>query len=418
MLKLQQVFLPIWLVFSVVLKGQHNLLHSSQNTDDEFIYNITTYNTDNGLAGRYANFIHKDHRGLIWMGTQHGLHRFDGHEFKIFDEDTGLPFNQVMAIYEDAEGWLWLFRSCFHKDKDYCFKDCVFMHSVTHEVKTFEAFFGDEIPFQRNEIEFIRSSPDYQKQIIVTPAATYIYTASKGLNSLPGNSFDESPNIFTVLPNGNMGAYFENDTTFIYYLLNDSGVVIFQEKLSDNNYRPDDFLIKSGTNHESIRRRKAADKEVKFPNAMTLYSERSIINTDGRIEFIEPTDMYAKFNEIQARHIYLDKERNTVWTVDSEGVKSYVFKKQRFKNIPLPKKGHLTSIRPINDSIVFHSLGEYNFKQRKNHWDYNLARMEKINDVDFRDLSNRQNILLTSKNKVVVKANSGIYKQKKMDVNL
>ncbi len=89
----------------------------SLQSQEEYLYHITDYTPENGLAGRFANFTHKDNRGLIWIGTQHGLHRFDGRIFKVFEETTGLPFNQVMEIYEDGEGWLWLYRSCLGKDR-------------------------------------------------------------------------------------------------------------------------------------------------------------------------------------------------------------------------------------------------------------------------------------------------------------
>lgn len=116
----------------------------------DYLANIQFYNQENGLAGQYANCTFRDSRGLIWIGTQFGLHRFDGRDFLIFNEATGLPFPQVMQIHEDSEGWLWLFRNCFGKMS--CTRDLSFFHSITHEVQTFEERFGPNINFSAEDI--------------------------------------------------------------------------------------------------------------------------------------------------------------------------------------------------------------------------------------------------------------------------
>ncbi|QOC23431.1 diguanylate cyclase [Wenzhouxiangella sp. AB-CW3] len=48
--------------------------------------------------------------GMIWIGTQDGTVRFDGHEFEVFHPDThaGLGHNHVNALAEDAEGRIWI----------------------------------------------------------------------------------------------------------------------------------------------------------------------------------------------------------------------------------------------------------------------------------------------------------------------
>ncbi len=102
---------------------------------------VTTqiFNEDNGLS-RYANFIHKDSRDQIWIGIQFGLYGYDGQEFTHFDEKNGLPFRQIMEIYEDADGWFWLYQSCFTKPN--CERDLIFFHPLSQEVMTFEERFG------------------------------------------------------------------------------------------------------------------------------------------------------------------------------------------------------------------------------------------------------------------------------------
>ena len=54
----------------------------------------------------------QDSQGFVWLGTEDGLVRFDGHELHRYayaqDSTTGLPGNFVNAIVEDANGDLWI----------------------------------------------------------------------------------------------------------------------------------------------------------------------------------------------------------------------------------------------------------------------------------------------------------------------
>lgn len=65
------------------------------------------FNIDNGLPSNTVRCVFKDTKGLIWIGTQSGLVRYDGKNFFVFDESTGLVSNEVWSITEDGFGNLW-----------------------------------------------------------------------------------------------------------------------------------------------------------------------------------------------------------------------------------------------------------------------------------------------------------------------
>ena len=71
-----------------------------------------TYSVMQGLPQASAAVIAQDRTGFIWIGTQDGLARFDGYEFKVYKHDRDKPHtlsdNFVRAIVADVHGGLWV----------------------------------------------------------------------------------------------------------------------------------------------------------------------------------------------------------------------------------------------------------------------------------------------------------------------
>ena len=63
---------------------------------------------EDGLPSNSVQDIFKDSRGYMWIGTEAGLCRYDGVNFKIYTTVDGLPGNRIWSITEDATGNLWL----------------------------------------------------------------------------------------------------------------------------------------------------------------------------------------------------------------------------------------------------------------------------------------------------------------------
>lgn len=71
-----------------------------------------TISLDAGLSQSVALEILQDSRGFLWIGTQDGLNRYDGYEFRVFKHSAtnpaSLSSNFINALAEDAEGYLWV----------------------------------------------------------------------------------------------------------------------------------------------------------------------------------------------------------------------------------------------------------------------------------------------------------------------
>ncbi|HEY5749452.1 MAG TPA: two-component regulator propeller domain-containing protein [Chryseolinea sp.] len=65
-----------------------------------------------GLSNSRVNSILQHSKGFLWIGTEDGLNRFDGYEFKVYrhlpGDTTSLLKNGVLNLYEDSRGVLWV----------------------------------------------------------------------------------------------------------------------------------------------------------------------------------------------------------------------------------------------------------------------------------------------------------------------
>ena len=61
-----------------------------------------------GLSSSSVNTILQDSRGFMWFGTNDGLNRYDGRNFKIFRRPNGLNSNFINVLHEDERQNLWV----------------------------------------------------------------------------------------------------------------------------------------------------------------------------------------------------------------------------------------------------------------------------------------------------------------------
>ncbi len=73
---------------------------------------FTRLSTDEGLSQTKVFQTVQDERGFMWFGTQYGLNRYDGYNFKLFVHDPRNPNSlsgvQVQALFRDRDGALWV----------------------------------------------------------------------------------------------------------------------------------------------------------------------------------------------------------------------------------------------------------------------------------------------------------------------
>jgi len=83
-------------------------------------YGYTRYDSKDGLAGSTVYCMTQDKDGFLWFGTDAGLSRFDGTHFKNFTQEDGLPDNEIIQLFADSKGRIWI--SPFKKSICYYYK--------------------------------------------------------------------------------------------------------------------------------------------------------------------------------------------------------------------------------------------------------------------------------------------------------
>ncbi len=98
------------LFFSGMLEGQDRLHHH--------------FNVRNGLPSNKAYSIAQSSAGYIWIGTDRGVVRWDGRNFKTYTTIDGLPDNEVLHVFDDDYGRIWI--NCFNTAPAYIRDGIVF----------------------------------------------------------------------------------------------------------------------------------------------------------------------------------------------------------------------------------------------------------------------------------------------------
>ncbi|MEO8148277.1 MAG: two-component regulator propeller domain-containing protein [Bacteroidia bacterium] len=84
---------------------------ASAQSDSRSLF-FKNYSTVNGLSNNSVRCILKDSHGFVWIGTDNGLNRFDGTNFKIFkynvNDSLTLPYNKIFCLAEDGDNNLWV----------------------------------------------------------------------------------------------------------------------------------------------------------------------------------------------------------------------------------------------------------------------------------------------------------------------
>ena len=72
-------------------------------------YNFKNITVEDGLSQSTVETIYQDSKGYIWIGTNDGLDRYNGYDFKYYkhdkDDDNSIANNYIVDIIEYKDGY-------------------------------------------------------------------------------------------------------------------------------------------------------------------------------------------------------------------------------------------------------------------------------------------------------------------------
>lgn len=84
--------------------------HSQPSRGDAVAFSHLSYR--DGLSNTSVSSIVQDSRGFMWFGTQNGLNRYDGKEFKLYENEpfdgNSLSQNLIQTLFMDSDDVLWI----------------------------------------------------------------------------------------------------------------------------------------------------------------------------------------------------------------------------------------------------------------------------------------------------------------------
>jgi PAS domain S-box-containing protein len=88
----------------------HSAVHGAGHGVDDVRF--LRYGVEDGLSQLTVRALAQDRTGFVWLGTQDGLNRFDGHNFRVFRHDASdarsLVDNHVVALAANRDGSVWV----------------------------------------------------------------------------------------------------------------------------------------------------------------------------------------------------------------------------------------------------------------------------------------------------------------------
>lgn len=210
----------IILIVFLILLGYSCILGQQR-----YITNIHKTSVNQGLSSRDVRYFFKGSRGFMWMGTNNGLNRYDGHEYKVYTRDShGFKSNQVTHIAEDEEGILWILDASAYNVKSVL----TLFDPIYEQVISLKDKIDPAIKFETGSLAQVVSHPKTGVWILNPQGRIYQYWQGQ-LKQVADLSFELPIN--KILPLDDGGLWLKTALTLTR--ISDQGQVIEQLVLPD-----------------------------------------------------------------------------------------------------------------------------------------------------------------------------------------
>ncbi|MCT2406477.1 histidine kinase [Chryseobacterium antibioticum] len=333
---------------------------------------MVNYNEEDGLNNSYTYSVSQDRNGFLWVGSDNGMFRFDGKEFKHFNNKHGLKNIEVLSCIPLPTGEIFIvpFLNDFaylkngriiNSDSNSELKKIQFTHNPDgyvdgNSLYLFSSYNPNNISIYRNEkvsriplaIKSTTTDPYYAFGLSMKDKMLYLSRQETKGNILAYNIITKKKTKCNVSIKKNTPIIRKGD---IFVFRNKRTVDIYQ--LYNQFYFK---KLKSYTARENIHRI-VIDNNYRLwlcpEEGGTLYFKQSLLDGD---QLSDPVKMMENYI---INDILVDKDNNTWFSTRNNGL--FFIADRFFKNyIHLPIKNNSSNIKAIakNDRGIFLGYNE------------------------------------------------------------
>jgi signal transduction histidine kinase/ligand-binding sensor domain-containing protein len=164
-----------------------------------FLINQRDLKKEDGLASYLIEDICQDQLGLNWIATNEGVNRYDGYEFKLFNNQTHpLIRSDYTKIFAAPDGNIWLIANgnqLLDSVAVWSNVKIVILDPVREQAYTFQDYFRKNIPFAEKDVVFIAQGGK-TKELVITTSSGAVFSYSKKFSKL----FDTPLSVGPIIP--------------------------------------------------------------------------------------------------------------------------------------------------------------------------------------------------------------------------
>ncbi len=249
---------------------------------------MTNYSVLNGLPSQTVYNTIEDRNGFLWIATDAGVSRFDGHKFINYTTDDNLGANEILELYEDSKGRIWFLP--FFGGLSYYLNGTFYNNNNSNLIQNLKT--GNTLRHMVEDKDgylYIQSSISPFELAVVNAQDSIIYLNLKHLGIEPLNLyriFLNEEHKITILTDVNKFYTFEN------------GKILLDTLLSNNLKRSKIFI--SFDHHEAFYLDQQGIK----------ISSNKKINTILPIQKIRNPEMLLTINKDQFGNLWLSYSDN------------------------------------------------------------------------------------------------------------
>ena len=241
------------------------------------IYRFEHFDTEDGLSQATVSSILCDKNGFLWIGTRNGLNRYDGYNFKVYNQKSehqnSFTNNRIIKLWQDSLDYIWL------ETYDHYF------HSFNPRKEVFTSFPDYNDPYF-DKIQQSSYFLQYSKN------EAWIGTSGRGIYYLKHDTSDDSYSRFQITDKGR------------YTITNNNVRFILADNVSN-------VWVGTQNGINLLTKKDFANNNFNFQHFFINYSFNSAIESEDEIWFSTENNGIVSYNKKNGSYHFINSSNTT-----------------------------------------------------------------------------------------------------------